>query len=136
MPGRGGSRRARRRFGLPPRPLAGIVALGAVLVLAVPAAPAGAQTTAAPDAHPGLCARVHNQYDRAVKANARAKVAFEKASALQQRLLQQRPRLAHRLDVRLQYLRQLHELLVDRVNLIASRASGVCSEKPPVLESY
>ena len=111
--------------------------LGTLLGFAGPAAPAGAATPAARSPRPGLCVRVRNQWARLVVANKRAKTAFEKASALRDRLRHGgRANLAHRLDARLQYLRQIHVLLVDRVQLVAARASGVCSDRPPVLDSY
>jgi hypothetical protein len=69
--------------------------------------------------------------------NQRAKAAFARASALRGRLLRAgRVRLAHRLDIRLRYLRQIHLALVDRVALLAARAGGSCSGRPPALERY
>ncbi len=117
--------------------IASVLVLGTLLVFAGPAAPAGAATPTAPSPRPGLCVRARDQWARLVAANKRAKTAFQKASALRDRLRRRgRATLAHRLDVRLQYLRQIHVLLVDRVQLIAARASGVCSDRPPVLDSY
>jgi hypothetical protein len=117
--------------------VATVLVLGAVFVFPGPAAAAGAATPTARNPRPGVCARVRNQWARLVVANKRAKTAFDKASALRDRLVHGgRANLAHRLDVRLQYLRQIHALLVDRVQLIAARANGVCSDRPPVLDSY
>ncbi|GEM_PF-3154897 len=137
LPGRGGSTGARRGIRVQAGLVASVLLLGTLLVFAGPAAPAGAATPTAQNPRPGLCARVRNQWTRLVATNKRAKTAFQKASALRDRLLRGgRATLAHRLDVRLQYLRQIHVLLVDRVQLIAARASGVCSDRPPVLDSY
>jgi hypothetical protein len=134
MPGRGGSTSTRRRIRVQAGVVASVLVLGTLLVVA---APAGAATPAARNPRPGLCMRVRNQWARLVVANKRAKTAFEKASALRDRLLHAgRANLAHRLDVRLQYLRQIHVMLVDRVQLVAARASGVCSDRPPVLETF
>jgi hypothetical protein len=136
MPMTGGSSAAHRRSWVGPGLVAGTLALGS-LALAVPAAPAGAATATAPSPRPALCGRVRNQYARLVAQNKRAKTAFEKASALQQRVLRSgRTQLAHRLDTRLQYLRQIHVLLVDRVNLVASRVASRCSVRAPTLDSY
>jgi hypothetical protein len=56
---------------------------------------------------------------------------------LQNRLLRQgRTTLAHRLDTRLAYLRQAHTLLVSRVDAIATRVQGRCTERPPDLASF
>jgi hypothetical protein len=131
MPVRGGPstrQEVRRRVAV------SVVALGALLALAAPAA---AATPAAPNPRPGLCARVETQWARIVVANKRAKTAFARASALRGRLMRAgRVRLAHRLDLRLRYLRQIHRILVDRVALLAARAGGVCPGRPPVLGSY
>jgi hypothetical protein len=123
--------------GYRPRLVAGAVALGALLVLTAPVAPAGAAAPTAPSPRPGLCARVDAQWARIVLQNKRAKALFVRASALRARLQRAgRTRLAHRLDVRIRYLRQIHVTLVDRVALIATRASGVCSGRPPALDSF
>jgi hypothetical protein len=137
MPGRGGPTSARRGIRVQAGLVASVLVLGTLLVFAGPAVPAGAATPTARNPRPGLCVRVRNQWARLVVANKRAKTAFQKASALRDRLLRPgRANLAHRLDVRLRYLRQIHVLLVDRVQLVAARASGVCSDRPPVLDSY
>jgi hypothetical protein len=124
----------RRRL---PRLLLG-AGFAAVLTVAA-AAPAGAQSSPTPNP-PGaatLCTRAHNQWARLVTANKRATVAFGRAQALQNRLLRQgRATLSHRLDTRLAYLRQAHALLVSRVQAIAARVQGRCSERPPDLGSF
>jgi hypothetical protein len=113
------------------------VVLGVTLLVAAPAVPAGAGTPAAPRPRPGLCARVQTQWGRLVLANQRAKLAFQKASALRARLVRAgRSRLGHRLDRRLEYLRQRHLTLVARVDAIAARANGICPDRPPVLEGF
>jgi hypothetical protein len=127
----------RRRL---PRGLAGatVVALLAFSGLAL-AGPAAAQSTPTPNTPRAatLCARAHNQWARLVTANKRATVAFDRAQALQNQLLHQgHTTLAHRLDTRLTYLRQAHTLLVNRVNAIAARVQGRCSERPPDLGSF
>jgi hypothetical protein len=103
------------------------------------AGPAGAQSAPAPGTPRAatLCARAHNQWARAVTANKRANTAFNRAQNLQNRLLRRgRTLLAHRLDTRLAYLRQVHALLVSRVSLIAARVQGRCTEQPPTLASF
>jgi hypothetical protein len=111
-----------------------LLALGAI----APAGPAAAQS-APPANNPRavtLCGRAHNQWARLVAANKRATVAFNRAQAVQNRLLRQgRTTLAHRLDTRLAYLRQAHALLVSRVAAIAARVQGRCTERPPDLGS-
>lgn len=123
-----------------PRPLA-VTTLVVVLGIAAigTAGPVAAQSTPAPS-NPRvatLCTRAHNQWARLVTANKRATTAFNRAQSLQNRLLRQgRTTLAHRLDTRLAYLRQAHALLVSRVDLIAARVQGRCTERPPDLASF
>ena len=137
MPAEAGSRSARPEARSRLGRVASAGLLTALLVCAVPATPAGAATPTATGPRPGLCARVQTRWARLVLANQRAKAAFLRASALQDRLERAgRSRLGHRLDIRLQYLRQIHAILVDRVRLLAARAAGVCSGRPPVLDSY
>jgi len=134
MPVTDASKRAPRRRRS--RLVASAAALGALLVLAAPVAPAGAATPTATTPRPRLCARAQAQWARIVLQNQKLKAAFGRASALRARLERAgRTRLAHRLDIRIQYLRQLHVTLVDRVSLIATRANGACG-RPPVLDSF
>ncbi len=116
-------------------PLAAAV-LGALAVVSLAAGPAGAASAPARPG-PAICARVQNQFARIVATNHRAKAAFQRASALQARLARRhRAQLAHRLDARLEYLRDVHTTLVARVSAIAARIDGVCSLAPPTLDSY
>jgi hypothetical protein len=110
--------------------------LGMLALASLAAGPVAAAPTTRP-ASPPVCTRVRNQWTRIVINNNRAKNAFQRASALQDRLERQhRLLLAHRLDARLQYLRDLHTTLVARVGAIAARVDGACSLTPPVLDSY
>ena len=117
--------------------LLGVLTL-AILALAVPAAAqpgpgptSGRSTAAAP------CARAQKLWARLLTANTKAKAAFTKAQALQNRLIRSdRARLAQRLDVRLAYLRSLHTRYVNLVATIEARIRGRCSASPPQLTSY
>jgi hypothetical protein len=112
--------------------LLGLAAIGS-------AGPAAAQSAPIPNGPRAatLCTRAHNQWARLVAANKRATVAFNRAQTLQNRLLRQgRTTLAHRLDTRLAYLRQVHALSVSRVAAIAARVQGRCTERPPDLGSF
>jgi hypothetical protein len=123
-----------------PRPLALAVLVTILGIAAIGAAgPVAAQPAATPNAARVLpvCTRAHNQWARLVTANKRASIAFNRAQSLQNQLLRQgRTTLAHRLDTRLAYLRQAHTLLVSRVQAIATRVQGRCTERPPDLTSF
>ncbi len=100
------------------------------------AAPAGAQP-APTRGGAAACARAERQWSRLVTANTRARAAFAKAQALQNGLIANgRARLASRLDVRLAYLRSLHNTYTNLVSAIALRVQGRCSASPPQLPSY
>ena len=114
----------------------GAAVLGAVALVSLAAAPVAAAPSVRPAAPPA-CTRVRNQWARIVSNNHRAKAAFQRASALRDRLLaQHRLALAHRLDARLQYLRDLHTTLVARVRAMVARVGGVCSLTPPALDGF
>ncbi|HEV3452909.1 MAG TPA: hypothetical protein VG869_17125 [Acidimicrobiia bacterium] len=115
--------------------MAAAVALGGLTLIVPLAVPAGAATDGVrPAPQPAICARARSQWARLADANRRARRAFQRAEALQARLLRAgRSAIAHRLDTRLRYLRQVHTLIVTRVATIAAKAAGVCSGRPPVL---
>lgn len=107
-----------------------VVATAAAAVIGV-AGPAGAENR--PATRP-VCVRVETQFARVVAANSHVKAAFDKAQALQNRLVRAgRVTLAHRLDTRVAHLRALHAALVTRLAVIAARAQGRCPEKAPTL---
>jgi hypothetical protein len=118
----------------PIRALLIVAATTAASVVAV-AAPAGAQPVS--PSRPALCVRAENQWARRVTANKQAKTAFDKAQALQNRLLRAgRTLVAHRLDTRLGHLRAIHTTLVARGAAIAARVQGRCSGRPPILNDF
>src|SRR5713226_1778975 len=99
-----------------------IVALTAGCVVGL-AGPAGAHQSL--PSRPRLCVRAENQWSRLVAANDRAKAAFAKALALQNRLIRAgRVGVAHRLDARLAHLRAIHTALVARAEALATRVEG------------
>lgn len=107
----------------------------ASVVAVVVAAPAGAKPV--PPSRPALCVRAENQWARLVTANTKAKTAFAKAQALQNRLIRAgRTLVAHRLDTRLAHLRAIHATLVARAAAIATRVQGRCSDRPPTLNDF
>lgn len=113
---------------------AGVVVALALGVVAV-ASPAGART-AAPSAD-AVCTRAARQWTRLVTLNGRAKTAFARAQALQTRLIRAgRVGVAHRLDQRLAHLRSIHATLVTRVQAIAARVQGRCSDRAPTLSAF
>jgi hypothetical protein len=113
---------------------AGLV-VAVALSVAVVAAPAPAQTTSPSAA--SVCTRAQRQWDRLVTLNGKAKNAFARAQALQSRLLRAgRVLVAHRLDQRLAHLRSIHATLVARVQAIAARVQGRCSDRAPALTSF
>ena len=120
------------------RVVAAAAVLAGLTLVVPPAASAGAATRAAtPVPGPAPCARARTQWAGLAEANRRAKRAFVRAEALQAQLLRAgRAPLAHRLDARLRYLRQLHTFLVTRVDTIAGRIAGACSDRPPVLRGF
>jgi hypothetical protein len=90
--------------------------------------------SAAPLPRAGVCARADRQWARVVAIDKRTKTAFAKAQALQERLIRAgRPGVAHRLDIRLEHLRQLHAELVNRAAVIAARVRGQCPDRSPSL---
>lgn len=115
-----------------------VLAAGALVLAVAATGPAAAAATGLP-ARPGsvACARAQAQWARITKLNQRAKTAFARAQALANQLLRRgRANLAHRLDARFAYLRQVHQTLVDRVATIAARIAGRCSAAPPQLLGY
>ena len=127
----------RRRLGRIAAPVLVVVVLAtAGVALAVPAAAlSGRSSTRVAAAAP--CARAQRLWARLLTANTKAKAAFTKAQALQNRLIRSdRARLAQRLDVRLAYLRSLHTRYVNLVATIEARIQGRCSASPPQLVSY
>ena len=111
-----------------------LAALSAGCVVGL-AGPAGAHQGL--PSRPRLCVRVENQWARLVAANDRAKTAFDKALALQNRVIHAgRVGVAHRLDARLGHLRAIHAALVARVEALATRVQGRCSDRAPTLNAF
>ncbi len=99
------------------------------------AGPAGAHSSL--PTRPRLCVRVENQWSRLAAANDRTKAAFDKALALQNRLIHAgRVAVAHRLDARLAHLRAIHAALVARVDALATRVRGRCSDRAPTFTDF
>jgi hypothetical protein len=112
-----------------------VVAVTAALSLVGVGGPAAAQSTTPSRA--AICVRAEQQWGRAVAANRLAKAAFARAQALQERLVRAgRVVVAHRLDQRLAHLRAIHAALVARVQVIAARVQGRCSDRPPALSAF
>ena len=114
-----------------------------VLMITVVTGAGGGALTAPAGAHqglpsrPGPCIRAENQWARLVAANSRAKEAFDKALALQNRLIHAgRVGIAHRLDARLAHLRAIHTALVARAETVATRVQGRCSDRAPTLSDF
>jgi len=125
------NRDSRRRT----RTVAAGVMIAVVLSVVAVAPPAEARTTS-PSAD-AVCTRAERQWTRLVTLNRRAKNAFAEAQALQNRLIRAgRVGVAHRLDQRLAHLRSIHATLVTRVQAIATRVHGRCSDRAPRLSAF
>jgi hypothetical protein len=117
------------------RTIAAVVAATAGLSLVGIAGPAAAQS--APPSRAGICVRAEQQWARLGVANRQAKAAFARAQALQKQLSRAgRVVVAHRLDQRLAHLRAIHAALVARVQAVAARVQGRCSDRPPALSDF
>lgn len=94
---------------------------------------AGAQTNATPDKG-AICQRAHDRWEKLKAENQRAVDEYHQLRARQQELLANHHDVAaHRLDVRLDAARRVHERVVARVVAIAEKVKDRCSDQPPAL---
>jgi hypothetical protein len=96
---------------------------------------AGAET--APSTLPAaFCQKAHDRYVKLVEANQKAKAAYQKARDLEAKLAGEGHAVAaHRLDVRLDHLRNVHTRVVARVEAIRARVQARCGDPGPDPES-
>jgi hypothetical protein len=115
------------------RTIAGIVATAALGVGAISLAPAaGAAVATTPK--DVACQRAHDAWQKIVAANDKAVSEYHELRAKQQELLANGHEIAaHRLDVRLDRARRVHERAVARTLAIANRVKDICTEQPPAL---
>jgi len=94
---------------------------------------AGAQTNAKPDKGV-ICQRAHDRWEKLKAENQRAVDEYHRLRARQQQLLaNHHDAAAHRLDIRLDAARRVHERIVARVVALAAKVKDRCSEQPPAL---
>ncbi|HZP28382.1 MAG TPA: hypothetical protein VFC99_05485 [Acidimicrobiia bacterium] len=93
----------------------------------------GAAADTTPSTLPAaFCQKAHERYEKLVAANQKAKENYQKARDLQAKLESEGHTVAaHRLDVRLDHLRNVHTRIVARVEAIRAKVKDRCGDPGP-----